>query len=84
MSIIYKIDIITVLKSVGYSTYRIRKEKLLGEATLQKLRDKEPVSWENISTICRLLNYQPGDILEYISDEESKRKENKCEILKSI
>ncbi|MDR2606069.1 MAG: helix-turn-helix transcriptional regulator [Oscillospiraceae bacterium] len=39
-------------------------------ATLQKLRQGEPVSWENISTICALLNCQPGDIMEYVPDEE--------------
>lgn len=70
MAIGYKQDVIAVLKSAGYSTYRIRKEKILGEATLQKLRDKEPVSWENISTICKLLDCQPGDVLEYRTDEQ--------------
>ena len=69
MSIIYKKDILSALKDAGYSTYRIRKEKLMGEATLQKLRNSESVSWDNIDTLCRLLNCQPGDILEYKADE---------------
>lgn len=76
MPIVYKVDIIKALKEAGYSTYRIRKEKILGEATLQKIRNGDPVSWENISVICRLLNCQPGDILEYVPDEEqTKEKE---------
>lgn len=69
MPIKYKIDILAWLKEKGYSTYRIRKNKLMGEATVQKLRNKEPVSWENISTICKLLECQPGDIMEYVEDE---------------
>ena len=69
MPIKYKIDILAGLKEKGYSTYRIRKNKLMGEATVQKLRNKEPVSWENISTICKLLECQPGDIMEYVKDE---------------
>ncbi len=68
MPIQYKINVISALKDAGYSTYRLRKEKLLGEATIQKFRENELVSWENITTICRLLNCQPGDIVEYISD----------------
>ena len=72
MPIEYKIDVISALKSVGYSTYRIRKEKLFGEATLQKFRNGEPVSWENISTLCRLLNCQPGDIIEYTENAKSE------------
>ena len=40
MPIKYKIDILAGLKEKGYSTYRIRKNKLMGEATVQKLRNK--------------------------------------------
>jgi Predicted transcriptional regulator len=69
MPITYKMDIILALKKAGYSTYRIRKEKLLGEATLQKLRKGESVSWENIATLCCLLHCQPGDIMEYVEGE---------------
>ena len=68
MAITYKIDIIPALKTAGYNTSRIRKEHLLGEATLQKFRKKELVSWQNIDTLCRLLNCQPGDLLEYVPD----------------
>ncbi len=71
MSIKYKIDIIAELKNKGFSTYRIRKEKLIGESTLQKIRIGELVSWENIDTICTLLQCQPGDILEYVPEEEN-------------
>lgn len=65
MPILYKFDVLQALKSKGYNTNRIRKEKLLAESTLQKLRNNEMVAISNIETICRLLNCQPGDILEY-------------------
>ena len=64
----YKIDVIEALKAKGYTTYQIRTEKLLSESTLQKLRNKQPISWGNIDTICSMLNCQPGDILEYINE----------------
>lgn len=67
----YKINIIDAFKNAGFSSYKIRQEKLLGQATLQKIRQNELVSWENINTICSLLNCQPGDILEHIPDEPS-------------
>lgn len=73
----YKINIIDALKNASYSSYRIRQEKLLGQATLQKIRQNELVSWENINTICSLLNCQPGDILEYIPDEPSNTETTK-------
>jgi putative transcriptional regulator len=68
MSIRYKKDILDALKTAGFSTYKIRKEKLMGEATLQKIRNGELVSWDNIDTICRLLGCQPGDLVEYVEE----------------
>jgi|GEM_PF-459099 putative transcriptional regulator len=64
----YKIDALQTLKDAGYTTYKLRKDKLLGEATIQKLRECELVSWDNMNTICKLLNCQPGDIVEYNPD----------------
>lgn len=68
MPVQYKRDILTALKDAGYSTYKMRREKLLGESVLQQLRKGELVSWANISRICAMLNCQPGDILEYVPD----------------
>lgn len=60
----YKInDILAALKAAGYTTYRLQKDNLLSQSTIQKLRDKEPISWANIEKLCQLLNCQPGDIL---------------------
>lgn len=72
MPVRFKLDILSALKERGFTTYRIRKERLLSESTVQKLRNGEAVSWENISTICSLLNCQPGDIMEYIPEDETK------------
>ena len=69
MPLKYKINILSALREAGYSTYRIRQEGLLSQSTLQKLREGKGVSWENVETICKLLNCQPGDIMEYTPDE---------------
>ena len=65
MAIRYKIDVLNALKEAGYSTYKLRKEKILGESTLQAFRRGEIVSWENIDRLCALLQCQPGDLVEY-------------------
>ena len=64
----YKIDVIASLKAAGYSTYRLRKEKIIGEATIQSVRDGERISWANLNIFCKLLKCQPGDILEYVAE----------------
>lgn len=68
MPIVYKIDILKELKEKGYSTYKIRKDKLLSEKTLTKIRKGEMVSWANIEKICRLLEIEVGDLLQ-LNDE---------------
>lgn len=69
MPITYKIDVLAALKAAGYSTYKLRKEKILAESTLQQFRNSDIVSNENLSRVCELLRCQPGDILEYVSEE---------------
>ena len=69
MPIRYKIDIMAVLKEKGYSSYKLRKEKLLGESTMTEIRKGQIVSLENLTRLCRLLDCQPGDILEYVKDD---------------
>lgn len=65
----YKIDILEHLKEKGFTTYKLRKDKLIGEAQIQKIRDGEIASKETLNTICKLLGCQPGDILEYVEAE---------------
>lgn len=68
MPVQFKIDILAALKDKGYSTYKLRKDKLLGEGTIQALRTGTMVSVEIIGKLCELLQCQPGDIIEYISE----------------
>lgn len=68
MAIRYKIDVMAELKKNGYTSNRIRDEKLMGQSYLQQLRHGELVSWKAIDVICRLLECQPGDLLEYVKD----------------
>ena len=70
MAIKYRVDVIATLKEHGYNTNRIRKEKLFGEAMLQKIREGQMVSWAVLNKICSLLHCQPGDLLEFVEDEQ--------------
>ena len=70
MPIVYKIDVLSALKEAGYNTTRIRKEKIMGEAMLQKIRSGQMVSWATLETICSLLDCQPGDLIEYVREAD--------------
>ena len=70
MPLQYKIDVLAALKEKGYNTNRIRTEKLLSQSTLQKFRNKQSISWENLETLCKLLDCQPADLIEFVKDSE--------------
>lgn len=68
----YKIDVIQELKDKGYNTNRIRKEKLIGENAMQKLRTGQMVGNIALDQICTLLQKQPGSIIKWIPDPEEE------------
>ena len=72
MRLSYKIDVLAALNAKGYTTYRLRKERLLSESTVQKLRNGQGVSWDNIETLCQLLSCQPGDLLVYKEESSAE------------
>lgn len=61
----YKIDVLEELKKKGYTTYKIRNEKIISERALQNIREKKPISWDTLDKICTLLKCQPNDIIEH-------------------
>ena len=69
MALQYKINILEALKNKGYTTYTLRKGKLLSESTIQKLRVGEGVAWDNLETLCKLLDCQPSDLMEYVKED---------------
>ena len=69
MMLRYKVDVLQELREIGFTTYKLRKDKLMGEAQIQKIRTGEIASKETLNTICNILNCQPGDFLEYVPDE---------------
>ena len=72
MALRYKMDVMKALKEKGYSSTRIREEKLIGQSYLQQLRHQELVSWKTIDTLCKLLQCDVGDIVEYYEQEQAE------------
>ena len=66
----FKIDIIKALKDKGYTTTRIRKEKIIPEGTLTKIRNNngEPITTTTLNVLCEILKKQPGQLVEYTPD----------------
>lgn len=74
MAIQYKVDVLAELKKAGYTTTKIREEKLIGQSYLQQIRKGEIVSWKTIDTLCALLDCQVGDLVEYVKEPTVQEK----------
>lgn len=58
-----------LLEEKNWTTYRIRKEKLIGQGTLTALKNKTGgLDSKTIARLCKVLDCQPGDIMEYIPE----------------
>lgn len=58
-----------LLQERGYTTYRIRKEKIIGQGTLTALKNRTGgLDAKTINRLCRTLRVQPGDLMEYVDD----------------
>ena len=58
-----------LLKERGYTTYRIRKEKLISEATYSRLKNGTGgMDNRTLERLCSVLGVQPGDIMEYVEE----------------
>lgn len=68
MSISYK-KLLNLLEKNGWTTYKIRKERLIGQGTLTALKNETGgLDSKTLSRLCEVLNCQPGDIMEYVPD----------------
>lgn len=68
--ITYKIDVLSRLKDAGYSTYRLRQERVFSEKTIQAFRKCELVSFASYDKLCQMLHCDIGDILTHVEQME--------------
>lgn len=54
----------------------LRKAVEMSPQTLTKMRRDEPVTLSTLERICRVLNSDFGDIVQYIPDENSESRES--------
>lgn len=62
-----------ILKSQGKTYYSLRKDKVIGTETIEKLKKKEKgkyIDTRTINALCSYLRCQPADIMEYVDGDE--------------
>jgi putative transcriptional regulator len=63
--------LLALLNERGYTSYKIRKENLMGQGTLTAIKNGTGgLDAKTLARLCKVLNCQPGDIMEYTREGE--------------
>lgn len=57
--------LIALMKESGITSYTVKRDKIIGQATYKKIMEGGDIDTRTIAKLCEVLNCQPGDILEY-------------------
>lgn len=59
-----------LLKERGITTYKIRKDNLISQAALTKMKSGGGnIDTRTLERLCSFLKCQPGDIMEFVEEE---------------
>ena len=67
--LVYKIDVIKEMNKRNIRVIDIRKQGIIGESQMTKIRKGIVVGLNVLEILCKILDMQPGEIVEYIPDD---------------
>ena len=67
MSISYR-KLIQMFEEKKITSYTIKRDGIMGQATWKKIHEGGHIDTRTIGALCKYLNCQPGDILEFIEE----------------
>lgn len=57
-----------LMQEAGINSYTLKRDNIIGQATYKKIMNGGDIDTRTIAKLCKLLNCQPGDILEYVEE----------------
>ena len=70
MAIIINLDVMMAKRKIGLTELAGKVDITLANLSILKNNKAKAVRLQTLDAICRELDCQPGDILEYVPDEE--------------
>ena len=77
MSIIINLDVMMAKRKKSLTELASQVDITLANLSILKNNKAKAVRLETLDAICKALNCQPGDILEYVPDEEGGDKDER-------
>ncbi|MGE5473958.1 MAG: helix-turn-helix domain-containing protein [Ignavibacteriales bacterium] len=75
MSIIVNLDVMMAKNKIGLSELASKVDITLANISILKNNKVKAIRFSTLESICKALNCQPGDILEYVDDDKIKGKD---------
>ena len=70
MSIVINLDVMMAKRKIGLTELSKEVDITMANLSILKNNQAKAVRFSTLNAICKALNCQPGDILEYVEDEE--------------
>ena len=70
MSIVINLDVMMAIRKIGLTELSKEVDITMANLSILKNNKAKAVRFSTLNAICKALNCQPGDILEYVEDEE--------------
>ena len=73
MAIVVNLDVMMAKRKIGLTELSDKVGITLANLSILKNNKAKAIRFSTLEAICKALNCQPGDIIEYISEEEYSR-----------
>ena len=70
MSIIVNLDVMMAKRKISLNELSERVDLTLSDLSILKTGKARAIRFSTLDAICKALDCQPGDILEYVNDEK--------------
>ena len=73
MAIIVNLDVMMAKRKISVTELANRVDITMANLSILKNNKAKAVRFTTLDAICRVLECQPGDILEYVEDDENEQ-----------
>ena len=74
MAIVVNLDVMMAKRKISSTELSNRLGITMANLSILKTNKAKAIRFSTLDALCRILECQPGDILEYVEDEEDEEK----------
>lgn len=64
--------LLKIFEEKKITSYTLKKNKIISQYSFKNIKDGGTIDTTTIDHLCKYLKCQPGDILEYVDEDEEK------------